>query len=44
LVRRARMILLAAERLPLSEIARRVGVRRRIVEKWVRRYLVLVEK
>lgn len=39
LVRRARLILLLAQRLPLSEAARRVGIRRRFVYKWADRFL-----
>ena len=34
LVRRGRIVLLLAEGLPVSEVARRVGVQRRIVRKW----------
>ena len=38
LVRRARMILLAADGMPLDRIAREVGADRRIVRTWVDRY------
>ena len=36
--RRGRIILLLAEGLPVSEIARTVGISRRFVYKWVARY------
>lgn len=39
LARRGRIILLVSEGLSLSEVARRVDVERRIVTKWVRRFL-----
>ena len=39
LARRARIILLRAENLSLTEIARRVGVGRRIVRKWIKQFL-----
>ena len=38
LVRRARMVLLAAEGMPLDRIAREVGADRTIVRTWVDRY------
>jgi hypothetical protein len=38
LVRRARMVLLAAEGMPLDRIARAVGADRTIVRTWVDRY------
>lgn len=38
LVRRARMILLAAEGIPLDRIARQLGADRTIVRTWVDRY------
>ena len=38
LVRRARMILLAADGMPLDRIAREVGADRTIVRTWVDRY------
>jgi len=38
LVRRARMVLLAADGLPLDRIGREVGVDRTIVRTWVDRY------
>jgi len=38
LVRRARMVLLAADRMPLDRIAREVGADRTIVRTWVDRY------
>jgi len=40
LVRRARMVLLAAEGMPLDRIAREVGADRTIVRTWVDRYRV----
>ncbi len=39
LARRARMVLLRAEGLSLTDIAERVGVGRRIVRKWIKRFL-----
>ncbi len=38
--RRARIVLLAAEGLPLDRIARQVGVDRNVVRLWVDRYRV----
>ena len=38
LVRRARMVLLAAQGLPLDQIARTVGADRTIVRTWLDRY------
>lgn len=38
LVRRARIVLLVAERMPLDRIARRVGVRPNVVRTWADRY------
>ena len=38
LVRRARMVLLAADGMPLDRIAREVGADRTIVRTWVDRY------
>ena len=38
LVRRARIVLLAAAGMPLDRIAREVGVRRTVVRTWVDRY------
>jgi helix-turn-helix protein len=38
LVRRARMILLVAEGMPITDIAALVGISRRFVYKWVRRF------
>lgn len=38
-VRRARIILLVARRVPLSQVARTVGIRRRFVYKWADRFL-----
>ncbi len=38
LVRRARMILLAGEGLPLDRVARQVGADRTIVRTWIDRY------
>ena len=38
LVRRARIVLLRAQGMPLAAIAREVGIRRRHVEKWVDRF------
>lgn len=38
-VRRARLILLVAHGLPLSQVARTVGLRRRFVYKWADRFL-----
>jgi hypothetical protein len=37
--RRGRMILLAAERVPLAQIATTVGISRRFVYKWLQRFL-----
>jgi winged helix-turn helix protein len=39
LARRATIILLRAEGLPLSEIARRLAMGRRIVRKWLQRFI-----
>jgi hypothetical protein len=39
LARRGRMILLAADRVPLAQIAATVGSRRRFVYKWLQRFL-----
>jgi DNA-binding NarL/FixJ family response regulator len=39
LARRAKIILLRADGLALSEIARRLAVGRRIVRKWLQRFL-----
>lgn len=39
LVQRGRIVLLLADGLPVSEVARRVGVQRRIVRKWGERFL-----
>jgi transposase len=38
LVRRARMVLLAAAGVPLDRIARELGVQRNVVRTWVDRY------
>jgi len=38
LVRRARIVLLAADHVPLDRIARELGVRRNVVRTWVDRY------
>jgi transposase len=38
LVRRARIVLLVAEGLPLDQIARQVGVRPNVVRTWADRY------
>jgi len=38
LVRRARIVLLAADGTPLDRIARELGVRRTVVRTWVDRY------
>ena len=38
LVRRARMVLLAAARVPLDRVARQVGADRTVVRTWVDRY------
>ena len=38
LVRRARIVLLAADGMPLDRIAHEVGVRRNVVRTWVDRY------
>lgn len=38
-VRRARIVLLVAERQSISETARRVGVTRKIVQRWVSRFI-----
>ena len=40
LVRRGRILLLVSEGTSISEIARTVGVSRRFIYKWVRRFLV----
>lgn len=40
LARRARIVLSAAERVPLDRIARQVGVDRNVVRMWVDRYCV----
>jgi Winged helix-turn helix len=37
-VRRARIVLLAAEGVPLRQIAARVGVDRKVVRKWLDRF------
>ena len=37
--RRGRIILLAADRVPISQIAATVGISRRFVYKWVQRFL-----
>jgi transposase len=39
LVRRAHIILLVAKRMPLSQVARTVGIRRGSVYKWTSRFL-----
>jgi hypothetical protein len=39
LVDRGRIVLLLADGLPVREVARRVGVQRRIVRKWGERFL-----
>jgi hypothetical protein len=39
LARRAKIILLRAEGLPLLEIARRLAMGRRIVRKWLQRFI-----
>src|ERR671925_1299835 len=39
LARRGRILLLAADRMPLSQIAATVGISRRFVYKWVERFL-----
>jgi hypothetical protein len=39
LARRAKIILLRADGLALSEIARRLGMGRRMVRKWLRRFI-----
>jgi helix-turn-helix protein len=39
LARRAKIILLRADGLPLSEIACRLAIGRRIVRKWLRRFI-----
>jgi transposase len=39
LLRRARMILLIADGVPITDIAARVGISRRFVYKWARRFL-----
>ena len=39
LVRRGRIILLVSEGKPISEIAHTVGIRRRFIYKWVKRFL-----
>ena len=38
LVRRARIVLLAAAGMPLDRVAREVGVRRTVVRTWIDRY------
>jgi transposase len=38
-VRRARIILLVADGVPLTDVAATVGISRRFVYKWVRRFL-----
>ena len=40
LVRRARIVLLATDGMPLDRIAREVGVQRNVVRTWVDRYRV----
>lgn len=40
LARRARIVLLAADRVPLDRIARQLGVDRNVVRTWVDRYRV----
>jgi transposase len=37
--RRGRIILLVADRVPISEVAATVGISRRFVYKWVQRFL-----
>jgi biotin operon repressor len=37
--RRGRMILLAADRVPIAQIAAMVGISRRFVYKWLQRFL-----
>ena len=37
--RRGRIILLAADRMPIAQIAATVGISRRFVYKWVQRFL-----
>ena len=37
--RRSRIILLVADRIPITEIAAMVGISRRFVYKWVQRFL-----
>ena len=39
LARRGRIILLAADRMPIAQIAATVGISRRFVYKWVQRFL-----
>jgi Helix-turn-helix domain len=39
LARRGRIILLAADRMPITQIAATVGISRRFVYKWVQRFL-----
>jgi len=39
LARRGRIILLAADRMPMAQIAATVGISRRFVYKWVQRFL-----
>jgi len=39
LARRGRIILLAADRMPLTQIAATVGISRRFVYKWTQRFL-----
>src|SRR6266851_6346855 len=38
-VRRGRIILLMADRVPISDVAATVGISRRFVYKWVQRFL-----
>lgn len=38
LVRRSRVVLLRAEGLPVTHIAARIGMQRRHVEKWLKRF------
>jgi CRP-like cAMP-binding protein len=39
LARRSRIILLAADRMPIAQIATTVGISRRFVYKWLQRFL-----
>jgi biotin operon repressor len=39
LARRGRILLLLADRVPISDIARTVGISRRFVYKWVQRFV-----